>query len=197
ATRHPPGGVAPGLGRLVVGAAPRRGPAPTPAGAAAAPPAPLQATLAAATDVQWDAGGFRLAPGMLRLHASPHPTAPGAPNGASLSWGRSTWADAHIDASGDITGINLDLARVVAGLAAPNPGNADPLAGWLGDLTLGGSWKARWPGTPQAPAQLSASLSRQTGDLQAPLGQADNEDNRADNSAAHQALGIQSARLAL
>ena len=181
--------------QLFVAGAPT-GAAVTPAGAAA-PPAPLQATLAAATDVQWDAGGLRLAPGMLRLQANHHSAAPGGPTGASLTWSRSTWADAHIDASGDIAGINLDLARVLAGLAAPNTGNADPLAGWLGDLTLGGPWQVRWPGTPQAPARLSASLSRQTGDLQAPLSHADNEDNRSDNGTVHQALGIQSARLAL
>lgn len=182
------------------------------AGTSALPPATVHLALPAATGFSWDTSGLRVDAGSLNLHAgatapaqgSARGSTPGSAPGAQLRWGRATWADAQLDARGELSGLDIQLTRTLARLfASPQPG-ADPLPGWTGDLALGGPWQLRWPGTPQAPALLSASVTRQSGDLQAPTGPTDasaplvaGTPQQVAAAAPHQTLGIRTASVAL
>ena len=168
--------------------------------------ASLQATLSAATGLRWDDNGLSVDAGALQVQATAAARPPGNPTTTRLSWDRTTWSASQWASSGDIAGVNIQLARTLAQVLATAPTDSDPLPGWTGNLTMGGPWQLRWPGTPSTPALLAASLARQSGDLNVPTGQA------ADLSAitpavtptaAHaaagaiQALGIRTANVTL
>jgi translocation and assembly module TamB len=147
----------------------------------------LQLTLPAAASLNWDASGWSLDAGALQAHTNAPQPAGNPPT--RLRWDRTTWAAAQLSGSGELTGMTLPLVRTLAQLAGTTAAGTELLPGWTGNLTVGGPWQLRWPGNPSAPAQLAASLSRQSGDLQAPTSQTER--------AAQQTLGVRTASLTL
>jgi translocation and assembly module TamB len=164
---------------------PTRQPANTTSTAAATPT--LQLTLPAATSLNWDASGLSLDAGALQAQTNAPQPAGNLPT--RLSWDRTTWAAAQLSGSGELTGVTLPLVRTLVQLAGTAVPGTELLPGWTGNLTVGGPWQLRWPGNPIAPAQLATSLSRQSGDLQAPTSQP--------THAAQQTLGVRTASLTL
>ncbi|MBY0465485.1 MAG: hypothetical protein K2W33_11145, partial [Burkholderiales bacterium] len=133
-------------------------------------PTAVRITLPDAAQLKWDTNGLSLDAGMLQVQPGTASASPPPTPAARLRWDRSTWAHSQLTSSGTLTGVTVQLARTLTQLLAPSATQAEPLAGWTGDLALGGPWQLRWPGTPLAPALLAASLTRQSGDLQAPTG---------------------------
>lgn len=153
-------------------------PTPTPALALTSAPsavaeAVVQVVMPEATHLQWDTKGLAIDAGALQWQPTSATQPPGSAPMARLRWDRTTWAAQQLNTRGEVSGVDVQLARTLAKLLVGSPPDSDALPGWTGDLTLGGPWQLRWPGTPSAPALLAASLTRQSGDLQAPVGQAD------------------------
>lgn len=171
-------------------------------------PASVRLYLPTATTLTWDGNGASADAGSLHVQTTQPTEPPTPPSVARLQWDRISWRGAQLQTSGTLSGLDLPLARTLNTLLATAPPGSDPLPGWRGDLTLGGPWQLHWPGAPAAAPLLAASLARQSGDLQAPTGQAEAtaaapnaqpapDPNRPAAGATHQPLGIRTASVTL